>query len=141
MDDGIGIFLLNELKKRNTGRPDLEWVDAGTFSFSVIHYISKREKAVFLDCAFMGCKPGTIRRFLFDDIKTKKEISSLSFHDSDLLKTLALAKNTGSLPVQTVIFGIQPEKVDYGEGLSPSLRSRISLYLREICAELGLHYS
>jgi hydrogenase maturation protease len=136
-DEGIGIVLLEELRKEGAFSGTVEGIDAGTSSFSILHLLPGRKKAVFLDCAFMGLEPGTIARFTPEQVRSANAFSSHSFHNGNLLQILDLAKQLGDCPREVVIFGIEPQTIGQGQGLSPLLQSKIPQYLEEIRKELG----
>lgn len=135
-DEGIGIDLVGRLAEEAARYPTVEFIDAGTGGMSVLHLIEGRRKVVFLDCAYMGEEPGTIRRFAPDEVRSTKVLAHQSLHEADLLQILALAEQLGQLPEQVTIFGIQPQVVEVRQGLSDVLRERFERYLVEIRAEL-----
>jgi len=134
-DEGIGNTLVAELAK-NPISPDIEYLDLGTSNFNVLHVVSNKQKVIFIDCAFMGCEPGTIRKFKPSDVKTVKKTDALSMHSGDLFHVLELSALLGECPKEIIIFGIEPAEIMPGEGLSSVLSSNILLYLHEINAEL-----
>ena len=62
-DEGIGVHLIRKLSEHQDKFPSVEFIDAGTGGMNVLHLIANRKKAVIIDCAKMGRKPGTIKRF------------------------------------------------------------------------------
>ena len=135
-DEGIGVVLLERLGRRSDRYPGVEFVDAGTGGMSVLHWIEGRRKAVIVDCAFMGCEPGVIRRFTPDEVRSAKTLAHQSLHEADLLRILALAEQLDQCPDEVVIFGIEPEAVEPRQGLSSVLQENAEHYLREIGREL-----
>jgi hydrogenase maturation protease len=135
-DEGIGVILLERLRQSADRRPGVEFIDAGTSGMSILHWIEGRRKAVFVDCAFMECEPGAIRRFTPDEVRSAKTLAHQSLHEADLLRLLTLAEQLGQCPDEVVIFGIQPETVEPRQGLSEVLQGKVEHYLREIEEEL-----
>ena len=136
-DEGIGVHIVRELIARFNGKyPYIDFVDIGTAYISILHIISGKRKAVVIDCARMGEKPGTIKRFTPKDVVSKKQISSLSVHENDFMAVLNLSRKLGEYPEEVVIFGIEPEKVEPGETLSVVLRKHFKDYIKVITAEL-----
>jgi hydrogenase maturation protease len=135
-DEGIGVCLLERLRRLADRHPNVEFIDAGTGGMSVLHWIEGRRKAVLIDCAFMGDEPGTIRRFTPDEVRSDKALAHQSLHEADLLHILALAERLGQGPEKVVIFGIEPEVVGPRQGISDVLLDRTEEYLAEIVAEL-----
>ncbi len=101
--------------------PAVDFLDAGTGGLSVLHHIEGRRKAIFIDCAFMDEEPGTIRRFTPEEVRSTKVLAHQSLHEADLLRIIEMARQLGQAPDEIVIFGIQPQRVELGMGLSPTL--------------------
>lgn len=135
-DEGIGIHLIERLMEMAAQYPGVDFVDGGTASFSVLHHIEGRRKAVFIDCALMDAEPGTLKRFTPQDVRTTKTLAGQSLHETDLLRILSLAEQLDQAPQEVVIFGIQPEQIAPGQSLSDTLSSRFDDYIRQILSEL-----
>lgn len=136
-DEGIGIRIVDEIHSRNLLPPSVEIEDLGTGNMAVVHAISGKNRVVFVDCAKMVESPGTIRRFSFDEVKSKKMTTSWSAHESDLLELLDIAGSIGDLPEKVELFGIEPQVIDYGQQLSPLLESRLEDYVMKIADHLS----
>ena len=80
--------------------------------------------------------PGTIRRFTPDQVQSVKVLAHQSLHEADLMQIIAMARELGQAPDQIIIFGIQPERVEPGLGLSRTLTERIDEYVSMILHEL-----
>lgn len=135
-DEGIGVCLIERLAGLGDEYPDVEFVDAGTGGLSVLHDMEGRRRVIVVDCAFMGESPGTIRRFAPDEVGSTKVLAHRSLHEADLMRVIAMARQLGQAPEQIVIFGIEPERVQPGQGLSPTLMDRIDEYQSVILSEL-----
>ena len=133
LDEGIGVRLAGELAQHVGSNTDV--MDLGTGGMTVMHAIAGRDKVIFVDCALMGEKPGTMRRFGTREAMSKKVLTRQSLHESDLFHILDLSRKLGECPENIVIFGIEPKTVANGEGLSQELESRIPAYVSTILAE------
>jgi len=136
-DEGIGVRILKRFEERSESYPEVDFLDAGTGGMSVVHMIAERKKAIFIDCAKMGSAAGTIKRFTPADVKSVKELSGLSLHETDLLKVISLSETLGTCPGEIVIFGIEPEKIEPGGKISKSLSGNIEGYIALISKDLG----
>ena len=134
-DEGIGVVVVARLQQTPISET-VDVLDLGTSGMSVLHQLNGRDKVVFVDCAMMGEAPGTIRRFIPDDVVSQKLQPRLSLHEGDLLNTLALARRLGSCPEQIVIFGIEPKIIDFGDQLSPELMENLEAYVAAVRAEV-----
>ncbi len=136
-DEGIGVCLVERLLASADQYPGVDFVDAGTGGFSILYQIEDRRKAIVIDCAFMDEPPGTIKRFTPEEVQSVKVLAHQSLHEADLMQIIAMARQLGQAPDEIVIFGIQPQRVEPGLGLSRTLMERIDEYISIICHELG----
>lgn len=132
MDEGIGIYVVEEIAKRELLPASVEIDELGTGNMNVLHAIAGREQVVFVDCAKMGEEAGTIRRFSPDEVASRKVRTSWSAHEGDLINMLDISRSIGELPGEIVLFGIEPKTIDHGEQLTPCLRARFDEYLETI---------
>ncbi len=135
-DEGIGVYLVERLLESADKYSAVDFVDAGTGGLSILYQIEYHRKAIVIDCAFMDEPPGTIRRFTPEEVQSVKVLAHQSLHEADLMQILALARQLGQAPDEVVIFGIQPERVEPGLGLSRTLMERIDEYISMILREL-----
>ncbi len=136
-DEGIGVHLVERLLESADRYPAVDFIDAGTGGLSILYLIEDRRKAIVVDCAFMDEPPGTMRRFTPDQVQSVKELAHQSLHEADLMQIIALARQLGQAPGEIVIFGIQPERIEPGLGLSWMLMERIDAYISAILHELS----
>ncbi len=136
-DEGIGVYLVEQLAKSATQYPSVDFIDAGTGGLAVLHYIEGRRKAVIIDCAYMDEEPGVIRRFTPEDVRTRKVLAHQSLHEADLMRILDLARQLGQAPEQVILFGIQPQRIELGRELSPILSRKTDEYIALIRRELN----
>lgn len=134
-DEGIGVYLIERLMAFADRYPSVEFVDAGTGGLSVLYHFEGRRKAIFVDCAFMDEPPGTIRRFTPDEVRSTKVLAHQSLHEADLMRIIAMARELGQAPDEVVIFGIQPERLEFHQGLTPVLMDKIDEYIAQILHE------
>ncbi len=135
-DEGIGVVLVRRFSERSNSFSQVDFVDAGTGGLSILHQIEGRRKVVFIDCAYMGLEPGTLKRFTVDQVETTKVLPGHSLHEADLLGILRLARQLGQCPEEVVILGIEPAAVKPGQVLTEVLQSHLEDYLQAIEQEL-----
>lgn len=135
-DEGIGVRVVQRLSDFADKFPQVDFADAGTGGMSILHLISGKDKAIFIDCARMGDKPGGIKKFTPLEIKSTKVLSHQSLHEVDLIKIINMLDKLGQCPAETVIFGIEPYAVEPGCELSKTLADRLDEYITVICEEL-----
>lgn len=135
-DEGIGVAVVEQLKRFYQVPQHVDVLEYGTTGMAVVHEMAQREKVVFVDCAGMGEKPGSIRRFTPPEVASTKYMSGWSQHEGDLLQIIQLSQNLGEAPEEIVIFGIEPETTEPGEQLSQTLQSRLPEYIETLLAEV-----
>jgi hydrogenase maturation protease len=134
-DEGVGVRVIEQFQKQSDKYPEVEFVDAGTVGLSILHIIQGRQKAVFIDCAYMGQEPGTIRRFKPDDVRSVKQLAHQSLHEMDLLKLIDMAHRLGQIPQEIIIFGIEPGSTEPGLKLSDTVAAKIPDYVAAVAEE------
>jgi hydrogenase maturation protease len=135
-DEGIGVHLLKHLSSLAEKYPNVDFVDAGTGGMNILHLLEGKRKAVIIDCANMGAEPGRIKKFTPDQALSVKSLAHYSLHEQDLLRIIDFAKKLEQCPQDIVIFGIQPEIIEPGIGLSETLIGKVEYYVSVVCREL-----
>ncbi len=135
-DEGVGVRVVQRLLDFAGRFPLVDFIDAGTGGMSILHLIRGKDKAIFIDCARMGEKPGVIRKFTPQEIKSTRILAHQSLHEADLIKVIDLAGQLGQCPARIVIFGIEPELIEPGTGLSETLAGKLEHYVSVVCGEL-----
>jgi hydrogenase maturation protease len=123
MDDGVGIHVLRALEGRELP-PGVELLDGGTMGIELLPWLEGREKVIFIDAVDAGEKPGTMFRFAPDAVGYDM-IPKASVHEIGLVDAMQMAALTGRAPGETVIFGVQPGRIDWGEELTDELAAVI----------------
>jgi hydrogenase maturation protease len=135
-DEGVGIEVVSRLLSRSSEFPDVDFIDAGTAGFGLLHKLSGRRRVIIIDCCRMASPPGTIATFTPDDVNSVKKLSHFSVHEADILQVIDLARRVGDCPENIVIFGIEPVTVEMRTSLSTLLAERLDDYLEQVVAQL-----
>jgi hydrogenase maturation protease len=136
-DEGIGCRIIERFLTQVDKYPDIDFIDAGTGGMSLLHLIADRRKVILIDCAYMGTKPGTIKRFTPNDVKSIKKLAHQSLHEVDILKVLDLSRQLGQYPDEIIIFGIEPEEIKPKQKLSEILAKKLDDYTAAVSKELS----
>ncbi len=137
-DEGVGCRIIERFLTQVDKYPDIDFIDAGTGGMSLLHLITGRHKVILIDCAYMGTKSGTIKRFTPDDVQTVKKLAHQSLHEVDILKVLDLAKQLGQYPEEVIIFGIEPQTIEHRQNPSETISQKLDEYISVISSELNL---
>jgi hydrogenase maturation protease len=128
-DDGIGVHVIRELQRHEM--PDgVDLADAGT-SADAAYALTLADRVIILDAARLGGAPGTVYR-LTPEQATGAGIRSC--HDMGLIETLRTV--TGETEPEIVIFGVEPEAIDWGEGLTTSVGACVPRVIEIVKREL-----
>lgn len=115
-DDGAGVHAVRLLQRQAEAYPEVEFVDAGTLSFTLATAIERAEQLIVIDAAHMDRAPGTVQ--VFEDADMDRFLNRkrrLSVHEVSLVDLLAIARLTGLLPARRALIGIEPQSLDWGE--------------------------
>ena len=123
-DDGLGLAVLERLRDGWDLPPDVELVDGGTWGMNLLPAIEDAGRLLLLDAVDTKAAPGTCT--LIERAGIPKYLApKISPHQVDLRDVLALAELRGTLPERTVALGLQPERVELGDALSPIIIHRL----------------
>lgn len=125
-DDGVGVYVVRQLKKEQAYLSHVDFLDGGTLSFSLIGEIENADHLIVIDTAQLGREPGSIRTFLNEEMdRFLGQQKNSSVHDVTLTDLLSIALLTDQLPTRRALIGIQPESLDLGTDPTPSVAKAI----------------
>ncbi|HHF98069.1 MAG TPA: hydrogenase maturation protease [Candidatus Aerophobetes bacterium] len=132
-DEGIGIHVIRELEKLTL--PDnVEIMDIGVFSLSLISHITGKEKVIIIDALKSGGSPGSIYRLSVDNLEWNKK-DYLSLHQLGIEEMLCFLKE--EIPKEKIIIiGIEPGEIRWGMELSPCLKEKIPQIVKLVVEEI-----
>jgi hydrogenase maturation protease len=123
-DDGIGPRVIEEVARR--GLPEgVSSLDGGTGGLDLLNVLEEWERVVIVDAADIGREPGQFVRFTPEQARFVETAEPHSLHHAGLGEVLALANVLGQNLPQMTIFGVQPARVGWGEGLSPAVEAAL----------------
>jgi hydrogenase maturation protease len=122
-DDGAGLAALSRLRE-GWDLEDAELVDGGTWGLNLLPLVESFERVIVLDAVRAGTRPGTLAVLREGDLP-RYFAQKLSPHQIDLREVLALAELRGRLPATLAVIGVEPERIDFGAGLSPAVAAAI----------------
>jgi len=134
-DEGVGVQAVEALRKRFDFPEDVRLLDGGTLGLDLLPFIEGVERILFVDAVDFQKEPGTIVIIEDEGLPSFFE-PKLSLHHvglSDLLFTSGLM---GIRPSKIILVGIQPEKVEVGLDLSPTVSENFEKFLNTILEKL-----
>lgn len=131
-DEGLGIHLLDYLRKHHPDLPGVTYLDGGTLSFTLAPQIEACQNLIVLDAAQLQAEPGTIRLLQGDDMDRFVANGQRSVHEVGLVDLMSIARLQNRLPARRALLGIQPLELGWGETPSTLLANAIP----EACAQV-----
>ncbi|WP_460177559.1 HyaD/HybD family hydrogenase maturation endopeptidase [Thermodesulfovibrio hydrogeniphilus] len=130
-DEGVGPKVAEILRNNYTFQPEIEIIDGGTLGLDLLPYIEKYKKILLIDVVDFQENPGFIKILKGEEIppylKTK-----LSVHHVGVQDLLEVARFMGIMPEELILVGIQPESIDLGLDLTPTIAGRLNLLIEEV---------
>ena len=117
-DEGLGIHMLDYLRRHYPELSDVTYLDGGTLSFTLAPWIEEADRLVVIDAAELKATPGTIEVFEGEEMDRFAGKTKRSVHEVSLGDLLAIAHLTGSLPDKRALVAVQPRDIDWGQCLS-----------------------
>ena len=135
-DDGIGVRVVQLLADRFRLPPGVRLVDGGTLGLDLLPKLEGVSRLLVVDAVETGNAPGTLVRLSGDDVPFALE-TKVSPHQMGLKDLLAVASLLGHLPGELVLLGIQPEVIELGTDLSPSVEAQLEPLVGNVVNELA----
>ncbi len=130
-DEGVGPKVAEILRNNYTFQPNIEIIDGGTLGLDLLPYIENYKKILLIDVVNFQEKPGFIKILKGEEIppylKTK-----LSVHHVGVQDLLEVARLMDIMPEELILVGIQPESIDLGLDLTPTIAGRLNLLIEEV---------
>jgi len=135
-DEGVGIHAIRELEKTALP-PHVDLIDGGTAGLDLLDLMRGYERVIIIDAVEAGAEPGTIFRFTPEEVTSETSALPLSLHQTEVLKVLQLAAFVGRPLPRIIIYGIQPEVMDWSTELSSALRASLAKLVDAVLKEIS----
>lgn len=137
-DEGLGIRMLDYLRRHFPELPGVTYLDGGTLSFTLAPWIEEADRLIVVDAAELKSAPGTVKVFEGEEMDLFSSKTKRSVHEVSLGDLLAIAHLTGSLPEKRTLIAIQPQKIDWGSSLSNPVKRALPVAADHITNQLDL---
>lgn len=125
-DEGAGVAAMNALRTQLGPCDDIEFLDGGTLSFTLAVPIATCDALVVFDAAMLNGPPGTWAAFEGEAMdRFLGEHRRFSVHEVGLLDLMTMARLAGDLPARRCLVAVRPEKLDWGEVLTPAVAAAL----------------
>lgn len=119
MDDGVGVHAVQELQENPPAGAVV--AEVGTAVLNALHLLEWADKVLAIDAMQAGGAPGTVYAFGTEDV-AKGGIKA-SLHELNLLAALDFLQVKAKPEI--IIFGVEPERIDYGLDLTPPVAAAL----------------
>lgn len=135
MDEGIGVYAIREFEKLNLPS-NVTIMDAGTDVFKIMLCEKDFDTVIIIDAVQKKDIPGTIHRMSLDEIEIEPTQNNL--HQISFVEALRLMKLSSSniQNAKVILYGIEPEIISFGVGLSPQVLRSMNLLIDIILNEI-----
>lgn len=131
-DDGIGIFVIEELKKRRWSSA-VRILEVGNSVFNFLQEISHTRHVIAIDAVRAGSNPGSVYRLDIEDLVDNLEQDA---HGMSLPGVVRLVRSNTGLPETVTIYGVEPEDLSFGGGLTLPVKRTIPKIILAIASEV-----
>jgi hydrogenase maturation protease len=135
-DEGIGVRAVEELGRRYLLTPEVDLIDGGTSAMELLDDLANCDLLIIADCVRAGKAPGTLLRLKDDEIPALFR-TKLSPHQVGLPDVLATLLITHEAPAHTVLFGVEPESLATGMGLTATVAAVLPGLVDAIAGEIA----
>lgn len=134
-DEGVGVHIVNRLIADHEFPPEIELVDGGTFGLDLLPYIENKRYVILVDAVNFQREPGYTQLIENDNILTQLN-TLMSVHHLGLSDVLSVAKLLDKEPKDICLIGIQPESIDAGLQISPTVTNAMETAIELIIQRL-----
>jgi hydrogenase maturation protease len=135
-DEGVGVHMLDYLRRHHPELSDAQFLDGGTLSFTLAPWIEEADCLVVLDAAELKASPGTVQVFEEAEMDHFAGRTKRSVHEVSLGDLLAIAHLTDALPENRALVAIQPQEIDWGHALSNPVKQALPQAAYEVLSLL-----
>jgi hydrogenase maturation protease len=126
MDDGIGIYLIEQLSKLNR-KPYVSFLIGESDIDYCMDQIMKATFVIIVDAVFSGNKPGELTVYPLANLHEYQTLD-ISAHNFHLFQSLYQQKES----IKGYLIGVEPYEVRFHIGLSKTLREKWKTILQDV---------
>jgi len=134
-DDGFGVRVVEALSSRCRFQGEVRLLDGGTLGLDLLPHLEGVECLLIIDALEMHAVPGTVFRLEGDEVP-RAFASKLSVHQMGVQDLLAVSELMGHLPRELVVWGVQPESIEMGTELTPTVAAVLEPVVDGVVEEL-----
>jgi hydrogenase maturation protease len=133
-DDAAGLEVVRRLRLAHP--PGVILIEQEGEPGSLIESWSSADEALVIDGVSSGSTPGKVHRFDVTDAPLPAEVFNPSTHAMGLPEAVELARELDRLPGRLVVYGIEGENFEAGEGLTEPVQKTVEKLVLDLYHEL-----
>jgi hydrogenase maturation protease len=130
MDDGIGIYLIEELSRQNND-PNISFLIGESDIDYCIEQIMDADFVIIVDAAVSGKGPGCLTVYHLSDLHEHRELD-ISSHNFHLFNLLYLQRES----IKGYLIGVEPYEIQFHIGLSKLLNEKWDSILQDVSKKI-----
>lgn len=134
-DDGLGIHTIQRLQEVVRLPEEVQVLDGGTCGLDLLYYLEGVSRLIIVDAIASGEEPGATTVITGDRVPSYISLK-MSPHEIGIPDMLMAAKLRDLYPGEVVVLGVQPEKLEAGVDLSPSVAAQVDVLVEMILDQL-----
>jgi hydrogenase maturation protease len=134
-DDGAGLEVARRLRLAHP--PGVRFFEQEGEPASLIETWSEVEEALVVDAVSSGSPPGTVHRFDASTQPLPAKLFRASTHAMGLSDAIELGRELNRLPGRLVVYGIEGESFEAGEGLTQAVQDAVAALVLDLYHELS----
>jgi hydrogenase maturation protease len=133
-DDAAGLEVVRRLRLAHP--PGVILIEQEGEPGSLIEAWSTADEALVIDGVSSGSTPGKVHRFDVTDAPLPAEVFNPSTHAMGLPEAVELARELDRLPGRLIVYGIEGESFEAGEGLTEPVQKTVEKLVLDLYHEL-----
>ncbi len=135
-DEGVGVRVVERLASTYELPDTVRILDGGTLGLDLLYYLEGVENLLIIDAVEMGQEPGSLMRMEGQEVPAFLSIK-MSPHQIGIPDMLFAARLVDRFPRRVVLWGVQPDKLEVGLELSPTVAAQVDALVERAVAELA----
>ncbi|MCX6081778.1 MAG: HyaD/HybD family hydrogenase maturation endopeptidase [Chloroflexi bacterium] len=134
-DEGVGVHVIERLLAGYVIPTDVLVLDGGTLGLDLLYYLQGVENLLLIDAVEMRKEAGTLIRMVNDEVPAFLSMK-MSPHQVGIPDMLAVAKLKDLYPQNVILWGVEPDSLELGLDLSPTIEARVPVLIEEVLKQL-----
>lgn len=134
-DDGFGVRAVELLSSRYRFAGTVRLLHGGTLGLDLLPHLENIDRLLIIDAMEMHAPPGTVFRLAGEEVP-RAFAGNLSVHQMGVQDLLAVSELMGHLPKELVVWGVQPESIEMGTELTPTVAAALEPVIAGVVGEL-----